>query len=125
MFTTKLSIILKSKKKSTHINFELVEFNQPEMVEMIDWGTIPTTINKIIGETVGVVRGEEFAIGIQELNFKTLGGFLWTDKDCKPQFNIFEQEDYSDLNEANKRETLYRILFSQRTMQLFWPLKLR
>ncbi len=26
-----------------------------------------------------------------------------------PQFDIFEQEDYSDLNEKNKRETLYRV----------------
>ncbi|MDO8952968.1 MAG: hypothetical protein Q7U86_10110 [Draconibacterium sp.] len=108
-FENELEAKIKVEEKTTHINFELIEFNQPENVEMIIWGPIPTTINKIIGETVGVVRGEEFAIGIQALNPKTLGGFPWTDNDCTPQFDIFEQDDYSDLSEANKRETLYRV----------------
>lgn len=97
------------KEKSSHLTFELVEAKGFETIELIAWGPIPTTINKIIGETVGVVRGEEFAIGIQALNPKTLGGFPWLDNDTTPQFDIFEQEDYSDLSEENKRETLYRI----------------
>lgn len=108
-FNETLEAKIKVEEKSSHINFELIEFNQPEKVELIVWGPIPTTINKIIGETVGVVRGEEFAIGIQSLNPKTLGGYPWTDNDCMPQFDIFEQEDYSDLSEENKRETLYRV----------------
>ncbi len=108
-FADNLEAKIKVVEKTTHITFELVEFNSPEKVEMVIWGPIPTTISKIIGETVGVVRGEEFAIGIQALNPKTLGGFPWTDNDCMPQFDIFEQEDYSDLSEENKREVLYRI----------------
>ncbi len=100
---------IKVEEKPTHITFELVEFNSPDTVELIAWGPIPTTINKSIGETVGVVRGDDFAIGIQALNPKTLGGFPWTDNDCMPQFDIFEQDDYSDLSEENKRETLYRV----------------
>ena len=108
-FENDLEAKIKVEEKTSHINFELIDFNQPENVEMIIWGPIPTTINKIIGETVGVVRGDEFAFGIQALNPKTLGGFPWTDNDCTPQFDIFEQDDYSDLSEANKRETLYRV----------------
>lgn len=108
-FENELVAKIKVEEKPTHLNFELVEFNHHENVELIVWGPIPTTISKIIGETVGVVRGEDFAIGIQALNPKTLGGFPWTDNDCTPQFDIFEQEDYSDLSEANKRETLYRV----------------
>ncbi len=108
-FENELVAKIKVEEKTTHINFELVEFNKPDEVEMIIWGPIPTTIKKIIGETVGVVRDDEFAIGIQALNPKTLGGFPWTDNDCTPQFDIFEQDDYSDLSEANKRETLYRV----------------
>lgn len=108
-FENELAAKIKVEEKNTHITFELIEFNQPENIEMIIWGPVPTTIRKIIGETVGVVRGEEFAIGIQALNPKTLGGFPWTDNDCTPQFDIFEQDDYSDLSEANKRETLYRV----------------
>jgi len=61
---------IKVEEKPTHITFELLEFNSPEKVDLIVWGPIPTTIKKIIGETVGVVRGNEFAIGIQALNIK-------------------------------------------------------
>ncbi|MEN8117468.1 MAG: hypothetical protein ABFS16_10840 [Bacteroidota bacterium] len=100
---------VKAEEKESHIAFELVEFNKPENVELIVWGPVPNTINKIIGETVGVVRGEDFAIGIQTLNPKTLGGYPWTDNDCTPQFDIFEQDDYSDLSEKNKRGVLYRV----------------
>ncbi len=108
-FEKNLEAKIKVEEKPTHITFELIEFNSPENVELIIWGPFPTTIRKIIGETIGVVRGDEYAIGIQALNPKTLGGYPWTDNDCMPQFDIFEQEDYSDLNEENKRETLYRV----------------
>lgn len=100
---------VKVEEKPTHLTFELLEFNSPDTVDLIAWGPFPTSIKKSIGETVGVVRGDDFAIGIQALNIKTLGGYPWTDNDCMPQFDIFEQDDYSDLSEENKRETLYRV----------------
>lgn len=40
----------------------------------IEWGPFPTTINRTEGETVGVVRDEMFAIGIQALNEQTVAG---------------------------------------------------
>lgn len=104
-----LSARVKVEEKASHLTFELVDFSHPDDVELIVWGPVPTTIGKIIGETVGVVRGEEYAIGLQALNPKTLGGYPWTDNDCTPQFDIFEQDDFSDLSEKNKREVLYRI----------------
>src|SRR5690606_39592988 len=85
-FKDELEAKIKVEEKPTHINFELIEFNNSDEVEMVIWGPIPTTIRKIIGETVAVVRGEEFAIGIQALNPNTLGGYPWTDNDCTPQF---------------------------------------
>ena len=100
---------VKIEEKASHINFELVALNNHEDIELIVWGPVPTSIDKSIGETVGVVRGESFALGIQSLNPKTLGGFPWMENDAMPAFDIFEQEDYSDLSEENKRETLYRI----------------
>lgn len=100
---------VKIEEKATHINFELVALNNHDAIELIVWGPIPTSINKSIGETIGVVRGESFAIGIQSLNPKTLGGFPWMENDAMPAFNIFEQEDYSDLSEENKQHTLYRV----------------
>ncbi|MCD6566086.1 MAG: hypothetical protein J7K53_09085 [Bacteroidales bacterium] len=95
--------------KSTHLSFELVSISNPEEIELITWGPYPTTINKIIGETVGVVRGEEFALGIQALNPKTLGGYPWNENDCMPQIDILEQDNYSDLSEEGKRYVLYRV----------------
>ena len=95
--------------KQTHLTFELISISHPEDIELIVWGPFPTTINKIIGETVGVVRGEEFALGIQALNPKTLGGYPWNENDCMPQIDILDQENYSDLSEEGKRYVLYRV----------------
>jgi hypothetical protein len=108
-FDEAIQLTVKFEEKSSHITFEILEAKGFEAIELIVWGPITTSINKIIGETIGVVRGEEFAIGIQALNPKTLGGFPWLDNDTTPQFDIFEQDDYADLSEENKRETLYRI----------------
>jgi hypothetical protein len=108
-FGGELEAKVQVNEKESHVTFELIKFSDPENIELIVWGPFPTTIKKIIGETVGVVRGEEFAIGIQALNPKTLGGYPWTDNDCMPQIDIFEQDDYSDLSEENKRGVLYRV----------------
>ncbi|MCB2221004.1 MAG: hypothetical protein KQI35_11460 [Bacteroidetes bacterium] len=100
---------IKVATKSTHISFELVEIDPIEGVDLIIWGPYPTTIRKSIGETVGVVRGDDFAIGLQALNPKTLGGYPWNENDCMPQVDIFENDDYSDLSEKGKRYVLYRV----------------
>ena len=108
-FPEQMEAKIKVEEKPGYITFELTEFSPNDKVELVVWGPFPTKIKQIIGETVGVVRDSAFAIGLQALNPKTLGGYPWTDNDCTPQFDIFEQEDYSDLSEANKRETLYRV----------------
>lgn len=100
---------VKVLEKNTHITFELVDVTENYNIELALWGPIPNTINKIIGETIGVARGDSYAIGIQSLNPKTIGGFPWMENDGMPAFNIFEQEDYSDLSEENKEHTLYRV----------------
>jgi hypothetical protein len=111
VFEFEEGIILKVKfeEKPTHIFLELVEVIGMEEIELIVWGPVPTTINTIIGETIGVVRGDEFALGILTLNTKTLGGFPWKENDTMPQFDIFDQDDFSDLNETGKGYTLYRV----------------
>ncbi len=100
---------VKTNLNKSHIKFELIDLQPVEKVELVIWGPYPTTINKIIGETVGVVRGNEFAIGLQALNPKTLGGYPWNENDCMPQLDIFENDDYSDLSEEGKRYVLYRV----------------
>jgi len=60
--------------KDSHVRMEVVDIRPREEVELVLWGPYPTTINRSIGECVGVVRGEDYAIGIQSLNAKTIGG---------------------------------------------------
>jgi len=93
----------------THATFELVSVSDAASVELAIWGPYPTTIDSIIGETVGVVRGPEFAIGLQALNPRTLGGYPWRENDRMPQIDVFELDDYSDLSEQGKRGVLYSV----------------
>jgi len=96
-------------EKETHLTFELVSVDHADSIELVVWGPFQTTINKIVGETVGVVRGEEFALGLQALNPKTLGGYPWQENDCMPQIDIFENGNFNDLSEKGKRHVLYRV----------------
>jgi len=66
--------VLGAEAKPTHVVFEVVELQPAHRVELVLWGPYPTTIAGTIGEVVGVVRDAEFALGIQALNAKTLGG---------------------------------------------------
>ncbi|MBM3436889.1 MAG: hypothetical protein FJY07_11805, partial [Bacteroidetes bacterium] len=100
---------IKVSKNLSHIKFELTDLQPADLVELIIWGPYPTKISKSIGETVGVVRGDEYAMGLQALNPKTLGGYPWNENDCMPQIDIFENENYSDLREQGKRYVLYRV----------------
>ncbi|MBW2220778.1 MAG: hypothetical protein JRF40_15020, partial [Deltaproteobacteria bacterium] len=106
---TDVTIQVKPIEKNTHISFEVLDVTNNEKVELITWGPYPTTLNKIIGETVGVVQGEEYAVGIQALNIKTLGGYPWNESDRMPQFDIFEQDDPTDMRPEKARGVLYRI----------------
>jgi len=97
------------EEKPTHLTLELVSISDLDGVEVVIWGPFPTTISETIGETVGVVRGNGFAVGLQALNPKTLGGYPWNENDAMPQLDIFESGDFSDLSEAGKRHVLYRV----------------
>ena len=94
-------------EKETHLVLELQEVSAP--VELVVWGPYATSISHTIGETVGVVRDSGFAIGIQALNPKTLGGLPWRDNDFPPQVDLFESGDFSDLAGEKSRYVLYRV----------------
>ncbi len=68
-------IVLSVESKETHIVFELQEASPAGVIDRIQWGPISTRINKTVGEVIGVVRNDAYAIGLQVLNVKTLGGF--------------------------------------------------
>jgi hypothetical protein len=69
--------------KPTHLTFELesVEIGNRDGDKPMEihWGPLPTTIHQTVGEVVGVVRDDQFAIGIQSLNLQTDGGAKATD----------------------------------------------
>ncbi|WP_316836897.1 hypothetical protein [Pedobacter nutrimenti] len=72
----KITAQVKVVQKKTHLTFELIKIDANDKVNAVIWGPYPTVISKTIGEVVGVVRDGEYAIGIQALNPKTLGGVL-------------------------------------------------
>lgn len=108
-FNDSIEARIRIEELDSHLVFELVSITGDSLVDLIIWGPYPTRLNKVIGETVGVVQGAEYALGIQSLNPKTLGGYPWNENDCMPQIDIFEQDDYSDISEVGKRYVLYRV----------------
>ena len=65
-----------AKETPDYIKFELTKVVGKEKIEAIFWGPFNTTIKDTIGEVVGVVRNNKFAIGMRALNAKTIGGKL-------------------------------------------------
>lgn len=62
---------LKINEKPDYVRLELVSVEPRNEVQAIVWGPYPTTLDKWIGETVGVVRNDDYAIGVQALNIIT------------------------------------------------------
>jgi hypothetical protein len=71
----KATITVAVETKATHVNFELKEVTPAGMIERVQWGPVATAIGQTVGEVIGVVRNDAFAVGLQVLNVKTLGGF--------------------------------------------------
>jgi hypothetical protein len=79
-FPSQVVIDVKAIQQDTHISFEITGAKPMERIDRIMWGSIATTINKTVGEIIGVVRNDNFAIGIQALNIKTIGGYPFNDE---------------------------------------------
>ncbi|WP_316753117.1 hypothetical protein [Pedobacter gandavensis] len=76
---SKISADIKVTQKKSHLVFELTGLSAKDKVKAISWGSYPTIIGQTIGEVIGVVRDGEYAIGLQSLNVKTIGGLLLND----------------------------------------------
>ena len=70
-----VKVTIGMKTTPTHVGFEVLDVAPKGKVELVLWGPYPITINRTVGECVGVVQGEKYAIGIQTLNIKTIGGY--------------------------------------------------
>jgi len=80
LFPEDLSVTLKVQNKGNFLRLELVSVSEKQKIEAILWGPFLTTIGETVGEFVGVVRNQVYAIGIQALNVKTTGGALIDDQ---------------------------------------------
>ena len=80
-----------------YLRLELLSISTQMPVELVLWGPYPTAIGETIGDTVGVVRDREFAVGIQALNTKTLGGFPTHESDIEAETSGDDHGFYPDL----------------------------
>lgn len=67
---------VKVTSSKTHLSFRLTKLSNKDKVNAVYWGPYPIVISQTIGEVIGVVRDGQYAIGLQTLNPKTLGGLL-------------------------------------------------
>ena len=62
------------EEKGDYIRMELKGLTPREGINAVVWGPFRTTIDDQIGETVCVVRDDDFAIGLQALDIRTIEG---------------------------------------------------
>ncbi|MBO0916525.1 Ig domain-containing protein [Streptomyces laculatispora] len=73
----KTTIEVKCVRHPTYCTLEVVGLSSAAGadVQTLLWGPLPTTITQTIGQTVGVVRDDAFALGLRPVNDKTVGGW--------------------------------------------------
>lgn len=67
--------IVKITPKEQYFKMALIDLKNRGDVDNVIWGPVKTTISKTIGELIGVVRDDNFAIGMFGLNDNTTTGF--------------------------------------------------
>ena len=73
--------VVKAEAKDTYFRFRLVSLTPRGKVDNIVWGPLHTTVSKIIGDIIGVVRDDDWAIGMLGLDDNTIAGPV-VDGDC-------------------------------------------
>ncbi len=99
---------VKVQQQENYLSFELVGLTKAETIDLILWGPYPTSIADTVGEVVGVVRNKDFAIGIQALNVKTLGGYPNAESDIEPSYDVFAGGNKVDVKQDDMHKQLFR-----------------
>jgi hypothetical protein len=73
-FERGIIVILTVKQLDEYLKIEVTKTDDDNLIDILFYGPFPTIINETIGEIVGVVREDGYAMGIQSLNAKTTGG---------------------------------------------------
>lgn len=110
-----VTAVVTADAKPTHVVFEIAEMQPTNRVELVVWGPYPTTIGDLIGETAGVVREPGFAIGIQALNAKTLGGYPTQENDIEADYTAADNGTYPNLPPELRKDQSFRGDTARRT----------
>lgn len=65
---------IKAEQKKQYLRFQLLSLNSSAEIDNIVWGPYKTNISKIIGDVIGVVRDDDFAIGLLGIDDNTTSG---------------------------------------------------
>ncbi|MFC0772955.1 hypothetical protein [Terrimonas alba] len=65
---------IKAEQKQQYLRLQLLSLTKQSEVDNIVWGPYKTNISKIIGDVIGVVRNDDFAIGLLGLDDNTTSG---------------------------------------------------
>ena len=65
---------VKAEQKNEYFRFQLLSLSKEKAIDNIIWGPYKTNISKTIGDVLGVVRDDDFAIGMLGLDDNTTGG---------------------------------------------------
>ncbi|MCX6244839.1 MAG: hypothetical protein NTU98_09055 [Bacteroidetes bacterium] len=98
---SKISLKIRTHQTSTHVRFEVAEVRPAGKVDLIVWGPYPLVLNETVGEIIGVVRNQQFAVGLQVLNVKTLGGYPLNDEGSDPsRSNTAKKTEFGSMLQA-------------------------
>jgi hypothetical protein len=103
-----VTAVVKAEAKPAYVVFAVDDVQPTNRVELVLWGPYPTTIRGIIGEVIGVVRDADFAVGIQALNAKTLGGYPANENDIEGGYTADDPGTYPNLPAELKKDQSYR-----------------
>lgn len=100
-FDNDIDILFSVKSPGKYIKIEVIETNDDNKIDVLFYGPLPLTLDETIGEIVGVVREDGYAIGIQSLNSKTTGGkFINPDGSDEARGTAATKEDHGSSLQA-------------------------
>ena len=106
---SKVIAVIKVQNKRSHITFETYQAVAQERCGARNLGgLIPPRFASRSARQWGVVRDKQYALGIQALNIKTLGGYPNTEDDIEPSYDIFATSSVVDLSGDDVNKDLYR-----------------
>jgi len=101
LFDQDIDILLSVEGLDKYIKIEILETNDDKRIDVLFYGPYSTVIDEIIGEIVGVIRENGYAIGIQSLNAKTTGGkFINPDGSDSARGTTATKEDHGSSLQA-------------------------